>query len=431
MKTALLITYHWPPSGGAGVHRWLKMAKYLPDSDWRLIIFTPENAEMPVEDDSLLQEVPEIHRLLQNTIWEPYGIYKAITGRRSKDRVYSGFIRETGRRSIIDGLSIWLRGNLFVPDPRRFWIKPSVRFLSSYLSQNPVDAIISTGPPHSTHLIAKPLVESLGIPWVADFRDPWTGIDYYSQLKLTAAADRWHRRLELGVLSSAHRVVTVTPSWARHLKEICGRHIDVIPNGFDPANFTPETTPLDDAFSICHFGSMNRDRNPISLWQALARLNQLRHPLTKILRVKLYGPVDHEIFQSVEEYGVDKFVDVVNYLPHSEAIQKMRASHLLLLPINNTPNLMGIVPGKFYEYLAARRPILLIGPLEGDAAQILKETRAGKIVDFEDSDAAVKALEEFYQARSNAPGMWSDIDRYSRRNLAVAYSMLLDEMIAF
>nr|MBA2408145.1 glycosyl transferase family 1 [Chitinophagales bacterium] len=210
-KKVLIITYYWPPSGGAGVQRWLKMSKYLPEYGWEPIIYTPENAAYPIIDHSLEKDVLPGMKILRLPIWEPYDIYKRFVGRKKEEAVYSGFLSENKPKSFTEKISIWIRGNFFIPDARCFWIRPSIQFLTQELKKNPVDAIISTGTPHSMHLIGKGIKENLNIPWLADFRDPWTTIDFYGQLMLTRWADAKHHRLEKDVLKTADKVTTV--SW--------------------------------------------------------------------------------------------------------------------------------------------------------------------------------------------------------------------------
>ena len=407
------------------------MSKYLSEFGWRLIIFTPSNAEMPVVDTSLVRDVADQHQILNHPIWEPYSWYKLLTGRKSGDTVYSGFISENGRQSVMEKISIWLRGNLFVPDPRKFWVRPSVHYLRQYLATNPVDAIISTGPPHSVHLIANQLAASIGMPWIADFRDPWTGIDYYPELKLTAYANWKHHRLEKQVLTSADRVVTVSPSWASDLGLISGRSIKVIYNGFDPDDYSTQAPALDQLFTINHFGSMNRDRNPRALWQALAILRQQGHPLIESLRVNLIGSVDYEVTRVVHQLGLEDLVSIQDHIAHDRAIKRMRSSQLLLLAINRTENARGVIPGKFFEYLGTERPILLLGPPNGDAAKILIQANSGRVADFDDTDTLVDALTDFY--RAYLEGRLALVSRgfseYSRRELAGQYCQLLDKLI--
>ena len=180
MRRVLIITYYWPPSGGSGVQRWLKMSKYLPENGWQPVIYTADDAEYPVEDKSLEKDVAPETEVIRRPIVEPYSFYKKFLGIKKGEKVKAGFINEGAKKTgWKESLSVWLRGNLFIPDARCWWIKPSVRYLKKYLKEHPVDAMISTGPPHSMHLIARALHKKFNIPWVADFRDPWTDIDFY------------------------------------------------------------------------------------------------------------------------------------------------------------------------------------------------------------------------------------------------------------
>lgn len=220
MKRVLIITYYWPPSGGSEVQRWLKMSKYLPEYGWQPVVYTAENAEFPVDDPSLEKDVSPEAEVIRRPIVKPYN----FLGLKEKQKGWKG------------NLSVWVRGNLFIPDARCCWVKPSVKFLTEYLKEHPVDAIISTGPPHSMHLIALKLKEKLNIPWIADFRDPWTEIDYYDDLHLTKWADKKHHRLEREVLTKADKVVTVSSDGARRLGRIGNRNVRVFPDGFDSEN---------------------------------------------------------------------------------------------------------------------------------------------------------------------------------------------------
>ncbi|MEA3317025.1 MAG: glycosyl transferase family 1, partial [Bacteroidota bacterium] len=184
-KKVLIITYYWPPSGGAGVQRWLKFAKFLPKYGWNPIIYTPENGEIPVTDKSLHKDISKETKVIKRKIWEPYTWYKKFIGQKNNQKINVGFLSENQKPKFTEKISVWIRGNFFIPDARKFWIKPSVKFLKTYLKNNNVDAIISTGPPHSMHLIAMQLQKKLNLPWIADFRDPWTNIDFYEDLLLT------------------------------------------------------------------------------------------------------------------------------------------------------------------------------------------------------------------------------------------------------
>ncbi|HOP44190.1 MAG TPA: glycosyltransferase, partial [Flavobacteriales bacterium] len=236
MKRVLIVTYYWPPNGGAGVQRWLKFVKYLPQHGWQPVVYTPENPELVAEDPGLLDDVPREAEVIKRRISEPYGLYKRLTGRGVKEKVHTAFLSEEKREGWRDRMALWVRSNFFIPDARVGWVGPSVRFLKQYLREHPVDVIVTTGPPHSMHLIGLRLKRALGIRWVADFRDPWTNIDFYRQLKLSRSADRRHRRLEAEVLREADTVVAVGWTLADELRDLGAKRVEVITNGFDPAD---------------------------------------------------------------------------------------------------------------------------------------------------------------------------------------------------
>jgi len=393
MKRVLIITYYWPPSGGAGVQRWLKFAKYLPENGWQPVIYTPENPEAPAEDLSLLKDIPPSCEVIKRRIFEPYSFYRIFTGRGSGEKVNAGFLDEGRSPGLKDKMAVWVRGNLFIPDARRFWIKPSIRFLQQYLKQHPVDVIVSTGPPHSMHLIARALKKRTGIPWVADFRDPWTGIDFYHQLMLSKYADKRHHKLEKEVLVAADRVVTVGWEGARELSEIGGRHVDVITNGYDQDDVADDEEFIDPVredrdFVIRHVGAMNKDRNHDVFWRALREVN-LDSGAKRKVRVELIGKSDAAVRKSIEKYDMLDYVEFISYIPHNKIGSLLKHADMLYLPINNTPNAKGILTGKIFEYLASGTPVLGVGPIDGDAARVLLESNAGQMFDFDDFEGVV------------------------------------------
>lgn len=382
MKRVLIITYYWPPAGGAGVQRWLKMSKFLPEFGWLPVVYTPEATESPVDDPSLLADVRQDVEVIKTPIWEPYNLYKWFVGKKKGERVNAGFLHEGKPPALAERISVWIRGNLLIPDPRCFWIRPSVRFLVRYLKDHPVDAIITTGPPHSMHMIGLGLKRKLGTPWVADFRDPWTKIDFYHRLKLTRIADRRHRRLENLVLTKADAVMTIGWSSADDFVALGAESPFVVTNGYDPADFDFEPSFNYGSFSLTHVGVMNDDRNPEILWKALEELTEVSEDLRKHLKIRLIGKVDYTVIESLKVFNLISYVERIPYMEHKEAIREMAASAVLLLSINNSPVARGILTGKLFEYLAVKRPVLCITPVQGDSERVLSETGAGTCVGY-------------------------------------------------
>ncbi len=394
MKKVLIITYYWPPSGGAGVQRWLKFVKFLPQFNWQPVVYTALNGEMPVIDESLEKDIPNEAIVLKQPIWEPYSLYKKFIGKKKDEKINASFLNEGKKTGFTQKISVWIRGNFFIPDARKFWIKPSTKFLLDYISKNKIDYIISSGPPHSMHLIALGIKKKLpNIKWVADFRDPWTNIDFYDKLMLTDFADNKHRKLEKEVLKKADAVLSVGKYISQEFFEIYnsdrGTNQDkfyTITNGFDESDLQKKEVIKDKKFSISHIGTLVKDRNPQVLWEVLREMTTEDVNFANSLEIKFVGKVDIFVNQQLEKFGLTKYVNKIAYLPHNEVIIEQQKSRVLLLLVNNTPNAKGILTGKFFEYLQAGVPIIAIGPEKGELAEIIAETKCGAIVDFDNKE---------------------------------------------
>tara|TARA_B100000963_G_scaffold9865_1_gene7744 strand:- start:1275 stop:2561 length:1287 start_codon:yes stop_codon:yes gene_type:complete len=428
MKRVLIITYYWPPSGGAGVQRWLKFVKYLRSFNWEPIVFTIENGEFPVLDYDLNKEIPDGVEVLKVPAWEPYKMYKLFSGKNKTDGINSGFLSEKKGSSFVESLSKWIRGNLFIPDARKFWIKPANQFLNHYLQNNAIDVIISSGPPHSTHLIGLSLKNKFQIPWLSDFRDPWTNIDFYKDLKLTKIADQKHKKLENDVLVQSDIVLTIGKQLSKELKTLGAKRVEIIENGFDPQDFLDDTNhELDEKFSIAHIGSFTPSRNHLVLWKALSHLVDEQEEFKSKLEIKLIGKVDYSVLQSIKDFGLDTYLKKIEYVSHSEVIKHQKTSKLLLLMVNNTPNAKGIVTGKVFEYMASKRPILAIGPKDGDLGEILTQTSSGIVCDYDNVENLSSTIWRIFKDDTKFE---NNISLYSRVELTEKLVNLLNEVIS-
>ncbi|MGE0636444.1 MAG: glycosyltransferase [Bacteroidia bacterium] len=429
-KTVLIITYYWPPSGGAGVQRWLKTVKYLREYGWEPVVYTPENPEAPATDNSLLKDIPDGVKVLKQPIWEPYSFYKKFLGLKKDEKINAGFLTEKKKPGLAEKIAVWIRGNLFIPDARKYWVNPSVEYLAKYLRSHPVDAVVSTGPPHSMHLIALGLKQKTGIPWMADFRDPWTNIDFYDKLMLTKGADRKHRELEKTVLQNADIVTSIGKQMADEFIALGAKRVEVVANGFDETDFAFLNIELDKMFSISHIGSINKDRNSETFWSAVKELCDELPGFKQKLQLKLVGKTDYAVLESLEKYNLQQYLEKTEYLPHDEVLKKSMSTQVLLLLLNNTPNAKGIMTGKFYEYLAAKRPIICIGPQDGEAAKTLEETAAGKVAGFDDKQRMKAILKDYFEKyqQHTLKVESAAIDNYSRRKLTGRFAELLDQI---
>lgn len=430
MKKVLIITYYWPPAGGGGVQRWVKFVKYLRDFGWEPVVYTVSNGDYPILDPELEAEVPAGITVIRQPITEPYGLYARLTGKKKGEKVDANFLSQGKQLGWKEKVAVWIRGNFFVPDARFLWIRPSVRFLSRYLADHRVDAIISTGPPHTCHLIARDIKRKFPVPWIVDYRDPWTQIDYFDDLGLTSYARRKHESLEKSCLDLCDVIVTVGRTMAEDLNAISHTRKVVITNGFDEEDRADNQTTPDSEFSIVYIGTMNDARNPEVLWQAVSQLRDEHHPLVSELAVKLVGKPEKVVSDSVRRYGLEQIVKFEGYVTHREAIRFQNASQALLLVINRTSNNKSILTGKIFEYLAAGRPVICIGPQDGDAAEIIRESGAGKMIGYEDVSLLKNHLKELYIGfKSGASGISAKgINKYSRRSLTGRLAALLDEI---
>ncbi|MFI5172098.1 MAG: glycosyltransferase [Chitinophagales bacterium] len=430
MKKVLIITYYWPPVGGVAVQRWVKMAKYFRSFGWEPLIYTALDGEVPVVDHSLESSVPEGITVIRRPILEPYNLYRKLLGFKKEEKINAAFLQEKKKQGLLQDAAIWIRGNFFIPDARKFWVKPSIKFLSEYLLDNPVDAIISTGPPHSMHLIGAGLKKKLNIPWVADFRDPWTKIDYYHELKLSKRADKKHHRLEKEVLTFADKVVVVSWNWANDFNKLNNGNTIVITNGYDDDDFVNGNIPLYDGFLLHHAGMINNKRNPEKLWAALEALVAENEGFKNDLKIMFTGKADYSVLESIKNYHLENYFSQSEHLPHKEAVYSMQRSPVLLLLLNDTQDILGRIPAKLFEYLAAHRPILAIGNSKGDAAKIIRETNSGVFAELDNEDDIREKLLSLYNKYKSGNLIFENkgIDIYSRKENARQFAALLDSL---
>ncbi len=420
-KKILIITYYWPPAGGPGVQRWLKFAKYLPDFGWKPIIYTPENPSYPLLDETLMKDVPENIEMVRTKIWEPYQLAEKLN--KSNKKFKAGQFDVGKNQSWKSKLSIWVRGNFFIPDARVFWVKPSVTFLEKYLKKNKIDTIITSGPPHSLHLIGLGLKNKMpDLKWVADFRDPWTEISYYKHLKLTKSSDKKHRQLESAVFKNADITLATSYTDAENFRK-AGANAFCITNGYDESDSGKKAKGQNlqngQAFNLSYIGVLEQLRNPENLWKALDELIKENAEFAADFKLKFVGRIDDKILHSIENSSLKNHILNLGYLAHGKAVEEMQNSDMLL--ITNFPNeaSKGIIPGKIFEYLASGKQILSFGPDKADVAKILEETQAGKHFSYQDTENIKKFILEKYELWKNDSLIENTqhIEQFSRKNL--------------
>jgi hypothetical protein len=428
-KKVLIITYYWPPAGGPGVQRWLKFAKYLPEFGIEPVIYTPENPSYSVIDKSLLNEVQDL-KVIRTKIWEPYQIAEKLNP-KAKD-YKAGHFEKSQNQSFLTKLSVFIRGNFFIPDARKFWIKPSVKFLEKYLTENQIETIITTGPPHSLHLIGLKLKQAnFRLKWLADFRDPWTQISYHSELKLTESSKKQHENLEKSVLKNADCVIATSFTDAENYQKLGAKRVEVITNGFEESDFLSQTAnrkPQTGKFTITYSGSLEIARNPENLWKVLSELKSENSEFADDLELEFVGNLSHEVENSTHNYNLTNDLIKTGYISHKESIDKILNSNLLLITNFPDEKSKGIIPGKLFEYLATGNPILAIGPSGGDVEKILDETKAGKYFLHSEKELIKNYILQLYENWKSGEDFQHPASNYlqfSRRYLTEKLSSIL------
>ncbi len=416
MEKVLIVTYYWPPAGGPGVQRWLKFIKYLPEYGIEPIVYVPRNPHYPLQDASLMAEIPSEIKVLKNDIFEPY-YFAELLSKKDTATISSGIIPKEQKQGLLQKLMLFIRGNFFIPDARKFWIKPSVKYLAEYIEKHGIETIITTGPPHSMHLIGLRLKQQTGVKWLADFRDPWTQIGYHSKLKLLSSSRKKHERLEKEVLQNADKIITTSFTTQKEFLEKTDRPVEVITNGYDTGQV--ERLPMDEKFTLSHIGSLLSGRNPENLWKAIAELISEMEDFASDFQLRLIGAVGEPVLDSIKESGLGDHLFVRNYVSHSEALQMQRSSQLLLLVEIDRVETRGIIPGKLFEYMISERPILTVGPEKADIEKIIKETNSGAFFLYPQKEEIKSFLLEQYDLFKNGEFKSHPIglQKYSRKAL--------------
>lgn len=394
MKKVLIVTYHWPPSGGVTVLRCLKFAKYLRSYGWEPVILTAKNPSYQFIDHNGEKDVPdgiEVHRV---PLFEPTQLFKQISGRKKEAPLQNIITNSSRKKNILDSIGIWVRGNFFIPDARAFWIKPSVKYLSNYLKENKVDAILTDGPPHTNTVIGLRIAQKFNIPWLADFQDPWTQVDYYPHMKIGKRADKKHRALEQEVFKTAAKTTIASPSWKYELEKIGAKNVGVIYYGFDETDFRTFTPKKGVTLNIFHGGLFGEDRKPSHFLRALSELLKNYPQLKDTVRLRLAGEVDATIVEEIKKYELEDNTDLMGMIPRKEVISELEIASLLLLPINKADNAKGRVPGKLFELLRSHKPILVLGPDDGDVKSIVETKKKGRSFEYDNFDGIYNFLEQ-------------------------------------
>ncbi|MEY2705945.1 MAG: hypothetical protein RL407_2007 [Bacteroidota bacterium] len=424
-KRVLIVTYYWPPSGGSGVQRWLKFAKYLPQSGWEPVIFTPENPDFDLQDESLLKEISPHLEVIRFPIWEPYHLFSKV---KRREKSHPGRMLEQPKKGLLEKIAIWLRANILVPDPRIFWVKPAVKFLHTLLQEGQFQAVISTGPPHSLHLIGLQLKKKYGVPWLADFRDPWSQWEFLDTLPMHSIIRRRHEALERKVLQEANVVVSISPTFQRDLEKLAGRKVELLTNGFDPEDLPDRFTPVlkeADTLHLVYSGIIDAIRNPMPLLEAMKAEFESKGEEVKFSFVGKVSTAVQDFVAS--DPWLRSKVHFVGYVTHSQVFSYYAQAHALVLILTDTKNAKGNIPGKLFEYMATGIPILALGDPEGDSAAILRESKAGEVLAHQHKIGIQAQLRSLFASAGTAQSQKA-MEHFARPSLTKQLSKLLDKI---
>lgn len=417
MKKVLIITYYWPPGSGPGVQRFLKFSKYLREFGWEPIILTVDNGSYPSTDKTLEQDIPEGLEVYRSQSFEPFRWYNLLKGKKTKDATV-GAIGLQGS-SLFQRLALYVRANFFIPDARVGWNRFAIRKAHLIFKEHQIDAIISTGPPHSSHLIANALKKTHHIPWIADLRDPWTTVFYNAFFPRTESTKKRDKQLEDLVLKNADSISVVSNGMLEEFSDRA-KDISLIYNGFDDEDFKSLKKNNTEKFTISYVGNFKPNQNAVVVWECLKELSHKTPQFKSDLKIVLTGNVDSSIVKSIQENGLEEQLSLEGFAAHHTAVQRMLDANLLLfvIPVSERNHL--IITGKLFEYLATGNPILAIGPKGGNASALLTDAKRDDMLDYGDKNLIMKQIENAYQNwKKETPADFSheDLERFTRKGL--------------
>ncbi len=439
MKNCLFVTYYFPPAGGPGVQRVLKHIQYLPEFGWNPIVLIPSAPQYQAYDHSLMAGIPSGCIVEHAPIWEPHTLYKRFMGKRTHESIDVNVIKKDDQtRTFKEAFAEFVRASLFIPDARIGWRLPAVQKARALVRQYDIQAVVSSSPPYTCSLIAHDIKKKCGIPWVAEFRDPWTNF-------LTTPKRWWlpamiDRAMERTVFHAANAVEC---AWQGIIEDALTKYPELprkkfhhIPNGFDAVDFAEyaqQDSVPNDCFTLTYTGSMYGRRNPQALLSALELLVERGVLTPSDVRFVVVGRWGHDVDAMMTASSFAESIVRVGYVPHKESIAELFRADVLVLIVDEAKESEHIVPGKVYEYIGTQKPVLAIGPERSAIGDLLRETQAGLIAHQSDITALANAVETMYRAWcAKAEITHPDINaimRYERRSSAKMLAELLDGVL--
>jgi glycosyltransferase involved in cell wall biosynthesis len=421
MKKVLFITYYWPPSGKASLHWPLKIIKHLPSFGWLPLVLTVDEDTFTQRDETFLYEIPSKVKVIRAKSYEPFNVYKKLIGKSKNDQLIASETISTKNKNLGHRLSVWIRMNLFIPDARVGWYFPAVKAGLSLLKQGKVDAIVSIGPPHTTHLVGKKLASKLSLPHIPVFIDPWVDISYYRNFKRSKLTLSIDNRLEKSVLQNAAAAIFVTDTmqkdYVKKYPSIKDKS-NVLYWGYSEEDFSMEDgswkTEVGKEEVILHAGNIFDHQNPKHFWQTIK--NQIANG--RKLRMVFIGTVSPEIKQSIIDSGIDNHTHYKGFLPYKEMLNEMMKADYLLVCATEPRH----VPGKLFEYLRAGKPIIVFGDGNEEVKKILTEANAGMIFGYNESG------DEFFSLSDSFKTNQDFVRNFERGKISKEFSSILNEI---
>lgn len=430
MKKVLIITYYWPPSGGPGVQRVLKFAKYLPCFGWETAILTVKNGEYPAIDETLLNDIQGNCTVYKTKSAEPSALYKKFTGMNTRDSIPVSTLAQNNV-TWKQKLSNFVRLNLFIPDAKIGWIPYAVREGKKIIEKEQPDIIFSTSPPPTVHLIAAKLAEWSNLEWIADFRDPWTNIHYLQQQSINSVSKLINKNLEKKIIERCTAATCVSNNFVDLLTTTKRHKFTVITNGFD-SEITRSASKNTGKFTILYIGGLASTRYYPDFVLLLAKLLNNRQIDPARTEFQLVGSIDNGILEDIREKlkHVPNIIKHTNYVTHPIALEYMHQANLLLLFLEKGKDYEGHIPGKLFEYLSTGNQILCIGNKEGDTAQIINKTNAGKTFEpCEIDKIEYELISQFNCWNNNVREQeinTDEVNKYTRKKLTQKLAKLFD-----
>ena len=428
-RKVLIITYYWPPASGPGVQRFLKISKYLTDFNWQPVILTVQNTSASSFDTSLEKEISESIDVFKTKTFEPFEVYNQLAGNKGK-QPGTGLIGLESNKGLFKKLSLFIRANFFIPDARKGWCRFALKEARKIIKENQIEAIITTGPPHSTHLTGLALKKEFGLPWIADLRDPWTNIFYNKYFPRTIRTKKKDQYLEDSVIMNAD-LVTVVSKGLQDEFENRAKKSEIIYNGFDPADIPETKTIKSERFILSYVGNFKPNQNGIAFWESIFELKNEIPDFQDNFKINLTGNLNSGIFEIIEKYLLNDIVETNSFVSHSEAIKLMVNSGLLLFIIPDTDSNHLIITGKLFEYIASGTPVLSIGPAKGNAAEILRDSGRDTMISYDDKNKIKEIIKKYYSDWINSSGELykhpeTDNQKFSRKFQAKQFADQLD-----